>query len=271
MVESLENSGETRLVVSPHLQSGAQHLASRVVTMDGVAAPVPSFAKWVKLLGGWDDGSPQAARDDLTVLRECLGGDIAVAQTKVLDQVAISLEGSSKPAFHPPYALVQDAVEGSEVAESDLVVVPGMCEKIRSAVLKSWRMYREEGQAVDLAGFDAVKDVAGMPLNGLRRWLPGVGLRQLRMHNLRKGIDGEGNTEPVLIDTRLLKPSRAPLLVRPVVDAIVQVQYQGFQRLVNAYLKPDDRIELEGGNKVLSDLAQIFYDFTRRFQAVGVP
>lgn len=248
---------QREVVVSPNFQKGMQHFASRVKSVDEEVPPTPQFAKWVReIMGKWDNDSPVSARKDLVVLNQFMDGVAKVAKTEILDDAAVRVDGSNKAAFHPSYVMLQEAVDGSEVSEDDLHNVTAIREAIRDVVMASWNMYQRQGVAVDLVGFDSMKDISKLPFDKNAH---------LRLHNFRK--DDEGN--PVLIDTRLLEPRRVILPARSVTDFLIQFQHFGLQSLLNRHLDSEDQFKLDGGNDIARELAQRCFDFTRRFQAAS--
>ena len=152
--------------------------------------------------------------------------------------------------------MIQEAIEGSEVSENDLRNVAAMREAIRDVVMASWNMYQRQGVAVDLVGFDSMKDIARLPVDKNAH---------LRLHNFRKDVEGN----PVLIDTRLLEPRRVILPARSVTDFLIQFQHFGLQSLLNRYLDSEDPFKLDGGNLIARELAERCFEFTRRFQAAS--
>lgn len=258
MLDDLESFfKQTEVVVSPNLQKGMQHFASRVKTIDGEVPPNPQFAKWVReIMGKWDNDSPISAKRDLFVLSQFMDGVARVAKTEVLDNASVSIDGSDKATFYPSYVMVQEAVEGSEVSEKDLHEVAQIRDAIRDVVMTSWKMYQKEGVAVDLVGFDSMKDIARLPV---------YKNAHLRLHNFRK--DNEGS--PVLIDTRLLEPRRVILPARSVTDFLVQFQHFGLQSLLNKHLAKEDQFKLDGGNLIAREMAAKCFAFTQRFQAAS--
>ncbi|MBP9770885.1 hypothetical protein KBC97_01850 [Candidatus Gracilibacteria bacterium] len=258
MLDGLESIfREREVVVSPNLQKGMQHFASRVKTIDGEVPDSPQFAKWVReIMGKWDNDSPVSARRDLVVLNQFMDGVARVAKTEILDDAAVRIDGSNQEAFHPSYVMIQEAVDGSEVSESDLKRIADIREAIRDVVMTSWQMYQRQGVAVDLVGFDSMKDIARLPVDKNAH---------LRLHNFRK--DESGN--PVLIDTRLLEPRRVIMPARSVTDFLIQFQHFGLQSLLNQYLGSEDQFKLDGGNLIARELAERCFDFTRRFRAAS--
>lgn len=258
MFESLRSLfPETEVVVEPNFKKGMQHFASPVVSIDGESPLDPEYAKWVReIMGKWDNDSPLSARKDLVILNQFMDGVARVARTQILDNAAVTIDGSDKPAFYPSYVMIQEAVPGAEVSENDLHNVPNIREAIRDVVMTSWEMYQKEGMAVDLVGFDSMKDIGRMPIDKNAH---------LRLHNFRK----DEKENPVLIDTRLLEPRRVIMPARSVTDFLIQFQHFGLQSLLNQYLGSEDQFKLDGGNLIARELAERCFDFTRRFRAAS--
>ncbi|MCX6734294.1 MAG: hypothetical protein NTZ25_00085 [Candidatus Peregrinibacteria bacterium] len=258
MFESLRSLfPETEVVVEPDFKKGMQHFASPVVSINGESPLDHQYAKWVReIMGKWDNDSPLSARKDLVILDQFMDGVARVAKTQILDDASITVDRTDKPAFYPSYVMIQEAVEGSEVSEDDLHNVTVIRESIRDVVITSWEMYQKEGMAVDLVGFDSMKDISRLPFDKNAH---------LRLHNFRK--DNEG--APVLIDTRLLEPRRVIMPARSITDFLVQFQHFGLQSLLNEHLAREDQFKLDGGNLIARELAERCFDFTRRFRAAS--
>lgn len=247
---------QNEVVVKPNFKKGMQHFASPVISIDGESPNTALYAKWVRdIMGKWDSDSPVSAKRDLKVLNQFMDGVAQVAETEILDDAAVMVDGSDT-SFHPSYVMIQQAVEGSEVSEDDLHNVAAIRDAIRDVVMASWKMYQKEGVAVDLVGFDSMKDIARLPVDKKAH---------LRLHNFRK--DEEDN--PVLIDTRLLEPRRVILPARSVTDFLIQFQHFGLQNLLNKHLGSEDKFRLDGGNLIARELAERCFDFTRRFRAAS--
>lgn len=244
---------ETPLLVMPDFKTGMQHYASPLVSINGQAVSEPKFAKWVRPIGLWDDSSAKSAESDLRILQQMMEGVARIAQTEIYNDATIRVQGDDKRVFRPHYAIVQQAIEGSEVSESDLKNVAEIREAIRAVVFASWEMYKEQKVAVDLVGMDTVKDILNMPFDKERF---------LRLHNFRKDEDGN----PVLIDTRLLEPSRVARPARALTDFLIQFQHFGLQNLLNNCSVGSDKFNLEGGKPAIRELAEKCFVFTRRFQ-----
>lgn len=257
MFEGLDSMfRQQEVVVQPDFKKGMQHFASPVVSINGETPLTAHYAKWVRdIMGKWDSDSPVSAKRDLVVLNQFMDGVARVAETEILDDASVKVS-DSETSFHPSYVMIQEAVEGSEVSEDDLHRVPKIREAIRDVVMTSWQMYQRQGVAVDLVGFDSMKDIARLPVDENAH---------LRLHNFRK--DKEGN--PVLIDTRLLEPRRVILPARSVTDFLIQFQHFGLQSLLNKHLGPEDKFRLDGGNIIVREIARKCFDFTQRFQAAS--
>lgn len=236
---------ENHIRIDKFFTGGAQHRVAELEGKPGRLIKVPH--KKGRL---WDRATHATVQTDIQRLIEAqiqLPGNIKIhGPSLVTDK-----EGGSNQY---PYAIEMNWVDGRVFREIDLED-PVLKEQMSAALEASIQIRLRIGSAIDFLGGEAAKEL----FSYFRTSRPG----QLGAYNFR--VTQEGKL--TLIDTNLLDPSRAPYLINPVVNTMIDLQHTLMAELIGSKgLRRD--VHRSNHSQFVEASAWSIYQFSRGVEAV---